>query len=73
MGKCKDPNWMTGRKGKNWTVSLRRAAEAGAVIVVEETGEQVLYKRPPGKGQCFRPWQDDKGHRYDSFECIPVF
>jgi hypothetical protein len=73
MGKVKDPNWKTGvgRGGRSWCSSLRRAAKAGAVIIVEETGMPVTYDNPDRKR--FRPWVDPDGNRYDSTECVPDF
>ena len=65
---------VTGRKGKGWTQSLNAARKAGAVIVVEETGQPVTYDPLPGSRKPFRPWRVYRGkRRYDSVECIPDF
>lgn len=72
MSANKTPDYKTGRRGRNWTYSLVMAQKAGAVIVVEETGEPVKYdRRLSGPGR-FRPWRRIKGRiRFDSRECIP--
>lgn len=73
MGKCKDPNWATGIRGKHWSRSLKQAQRRGAVVIVEETGVSVMYAPRASSMKAFRPWVDRNGNRYDSCECIPVF
>lgn len=75
MGAVKKPNYTTGmgRYGPSWTRSLRRAQAAGAVIVVEETGEPVAYDKPGNSNSILRPWLDAEGGRHDSRDCVPVF
>lgn len=73
MGQCKVPNFITGKKGRQWTQSLVRAAAKGAVIIAEETGVSVKFRPRPKGHHSFRPWVDPKGNRYDSRECIPVW
>lgn len=72
-GKQQPPHWFTGKRGKNWTNSLRIAADRhGAVIIVEETKTPVTFS--PSKSTAFRSrmWVDDEGNRYESRDCIPV-
>lgn len=74
MGANKVPNYITGRKGRQWTQSLRLAQVKGAVVIVEETGVVVAYIRAPkGRVERFRPWIAANGERYESRDCIPVF
>jgi hypothetical protein len=68
------PNYISGKKGRNWTSTLRRAHDRGAVILVEATGETVTYQPQPSSRAAFRPWVVLGGtRRYDSRDCIPVF
>jgi hypothetical protein len=73
MGMVKPPNYLTGRKGKRWTISLKAAAEKGAVIIVEDVGVTVTWQPREGSRAPFRPWVDSRGNRYDSRDCIPCF
>jgi hypothetical protein len=67
------PNYITGKKGKRWTATLRRAAARNAVIMVEELGVEVHWDPQVGSMAQFRPWVDAKGNRHDSRDCIAVF
>lgn len=69
QGKNKIPNMYTGVKGRGWTTSLRRAEQAGAKIIVQETGIRVYFNRD----NKLRPWRSRGGKRYDSRECIPMW
>lgn len=64
------PNYMTGKRGKQWAKSLRAALNAGYEIVVEETGVRVYYDYQQA-GTGHRPWFDRRGNRYDSRDCKP--
>lgn len=72
-GKQDPPHWFTGKRGKNWTNSLKIAADRhGAVIIVEETKTPVTFE--PSKRSAFRTrmWVDVDGNRYESRDCIPI-
>jgi hypothetical protein len=70
MGKAKDPDYQTGRRGKNWTTSLLHAQEKGAIVVHIDTGEVLRYD----KKNRFRRWVSlDGKRRYDSTEVKAVF
>lgn len=82
------PHYLTGKRGKRWVGSLRNAQKAGASIVVEETGEPVVWGKTTQVPFQSRPWvsaTDVKRHRhgrfvvctkcrrFDSHDCVPVF
>jgi hypothetical protein len=82
------PNYLTGKRGRQWGRSLLAAREAGAKIVVEATGEEVAYRRTTQAGFVARPWvalSDLRRHshsvkvtcsrcrRFDSYDCVAVF
>jgi hypothetical protein len=72
MGKCKDPNYQTHKKGRGWTQSLLAAYKAGATIVLDDTGEPVTYEKDRS-ARGFRHWKTRNGQRYDSYDVHPVF
>ena len=67
-----EPNYRSGFRGRNWTTSLRTAQKHGAVIVVEESGEQVQYDRLRDSHKHHH-WRADDGTRYESRDCIPLW
>lgn len=68
------PNYLLGRKGKRWGLSLLAAYKRGAVIVTEEYGVVVTYDPLPGSKKAFRPWRKLHGKaRFDHRECIPTW
>ncbi|MER6218153.1 MULTISPECIES: hypothetical protein [unclassified Streptomyces] len=71
MSQCKIPDYRSGHRGRHWTHALRSAQKAGAVVVTDETGEEVRYAAEPSGPGRFRPWVTEAGVRYDSHEVHP--